>query len=315
MSRVFIFPGQGSQSMGMAEALAATFPIAADTLAEADSALGFSLSTIMREGPEDTLNLTEFTQPALVTASTAAWRVYRASGGDLPAAAAGHSLGEYSALVAAGAIEFADAVRLVHARGKYMQSAAPGNAGAMAAIIGLDLEAVESVCQTASAETGGQVQAANINAPGQIVVAGDKTAVDAACAASKAHGAKRALPLKVSVAAHSALMAPAVPALAQALAEVSLSTPQFPVLHNSTLSVAADPSSIREALARQLVAPVDWVSTVGQLVNQYGATQAVECGPGSVLAGLIKRIAPALTVHPLAAPEQLESLLHQDVNG
>lgn len=308
MSRVFIFPGQGSQAIGMAGALAESFPVAANTLAEADDALGFALSDMMREGPEETLNSTEFTQPALVAASIAAWRVYRDAGGAVPVAAAGHSLGEYSALVAAGVLEFADAVKLVHARGKFMQGAAPEGAGGMAAIIGLDLEAVETACRAAVDAGHGAVQPANINAPGQIVIAGEKGAVDAACGLAKAAGAKRALPLKVSVAAHSAMMEPAVAPLTELLLQTNISTPKFPVLHNSTLATAASADEIREALAKQLVAPVNWIGTVERLVAEYGATELIECGPGAVLAGLVKRIAPGLPVHPLGLPEQVAAL-------
>lgn len=312
MKHVFLFPGQGAQSVGMLQALFAQSEQAAQTLAEADEALGFNLSTTILEGPEETLNLTEFTQPALVTASIAAWRAYLLAGGRLPVAAAGHSLGEYSALVAANALDFGVAVRLVHRRGQLMSSAAPEGAGGMAAIIGLDAEGVRAICAQASDLGQGQVQPANINAPGQIVISGARMAVEAACTAAKAAGAKRALPLKVSVAAHSQMMQPAVAELTAALAEVEVRAPEFPVVQNATLAVHNDPDAVRRALAAQLVAPVDWIGTIDALTRCFEPCRVIECGPGGVLAGLVKRINKDLPLHSLATPEDIAELTATD---
>lgn len=312
MKRVFIFPGQGAQSVGMLQALFTQSEQAAQTLAEADEALGFNLSTTILEGPEETLNQTEFTQPALVTTSIAAWRAYLLAGGRIPVAAAGHSLGEYSALVAANALDFGVAIRLVHKRGLLMTGAAPEGAGGMAAIIGLEAADVREVCIEASNLGQGHVQPANINAPGQIVISGAKTAVEAACTAAKAAGAKRALPLKVSVAAHSQMMQPAVAELTAALAEVEVRAPEFPVVQNATLEMHNDPDAIRRALAAQLVAPVDWIGTIDVLQRAFEPDRLVECGPGGVLAGLVKRINKDLPVHPLATPENIAELTAND---
>jgi len=311
MTQAFVFPGQGSQFVGMGVDLAEVDAAARDVFAEADAALGRSISDVIATGPEAELGRTEVTQPALVTASTAAWRAYRARGGRMPAVMAGHSLGEYSALVAAEALTFTDAVRLVRERGRLMQAAAPEGAGAMAAIIGLDAGDVTRVCDDVSEGDGLRVQPANLNAPGQVVIAGHAAAVDAALEAAKAAGAKRALPLKVSVAAHSALMAPAVEAFATLLADTPIATPVVPVLHNATLGPLVEPDAIRDALALQLTAPVDWVTTVGMLIADYGVTSMVECGPSSVLAGLVKRIDRNIPVRPLMAPAELEALFEE----
>ena len=308
MTLAFVFPGQGSQYVGMGQELAAAVPEAAAVFEAADAALEFGLTELIASGPEDALGRTEVTQPAILTASVAAWRAYCARGGPMPAVMAGHSLGEYAALVAAGSIEFTDAVRLVRERGRLMQSAAPEGAGAMAAVLGLERDAVDRLCAEVTRGADHRVQTANINAPGQVVIAGHAGAVAEALEAAKAAGARRAVALNVSVAAHSALMEPAVATFAQRLEGTTIRAPSVPVQQNATGVAATDPAVIRDALARQLTAPVDWVGTVTALSHEFGVTTMVECGPSSVLAGLCKRIDKGIPVLPLMRPEELTAV-------
>jgi [acyl-carrier-protein] S-malonyltransferase len=283
----FVFPGQGSQAVGMLAELAAAYPAVSDTFAEASAALGFDLWRLVQDGPAEELNLTHNTQPAMLAAGIAVWRVWEREGGPSPAFLAGHSLGEYTALVAGGAIEFADAVRLVAERGRLMQAAVPEGTGAMAAILGLDDDQVRAACVQAAA--GEVVEAVNFNSPGQVVIAGHSGAVARAVEAAKAAGAKRAVALPVSVPSHCALMRPAAEQLALRLAAATVRVPATPVLHNVDVSVAQTADAVRDRLARQLHSPVRWVETVQRLVAE-GVTLVVEAGPGKVLAGLNKRI-------------------------
>lgn len=289
----FVFPGQGSQSVGML-AEAATRAEVRDTFAEAGAALGYDLWQLVQAGPEAELNQTHRTQPAMLAAGVALWRVWCAEGGPQPVLLAGHSLGEYTALVAAGAIGFADAVQLVAERGRLMQEAVPAGSGAMAALLGLDEPAVRAAC--AEAADGEVVEAVNLNAPGQIVIAGAASAVARAVEAAKVRGAKRAVVLPVSVPSHCALMRPAAERLAERLADVDIRPPAIPVLHNADVARHADPAAIRAALVRQLHSPVRWIETIEAMAGA-GVTTVVECGPGKVLAGMNKRI-----VKGLAAP-------------
>jgi [acyl-carrier-protein] S-malonyltransferase len=283
----FVFPGQGSQAVGMLAELAAAYPLVGDTFAEASAALGLDLWRLVQEGPAEELNLTHNTQPAMLAAGVAVWRVWQQQGGVQPAYLAGHSLGEYTALVAGGAIAFADAVRLVAERGRLMQAAVPEGTGAMAAILGLDDDQVRAACAQAAA--GEVVEAVNFNSPGQVVIAGHAGAVARAVEAAKAAGAKRAVTLPVSVPSHCALMRPAAERLAQRLASMAVRVPQIPVLHNVDVAVASTADAVRDRLARQLHSPVRWAETVKRLAAE-GVTLVVEAGPGKVLAGLNKRI-------------------------
>lgn len=283
-----VFPGQGSQSVGMLAELASAHPVVAQTFAEASAALGYDLWTLVQNGPEDELNDTRRTQPALLAAAVATWRVWEQAGGARPALLAGHSLGEYSALVCAGVLTLADGVKLVAERGRLMQEAVPPGTGAMAAILGLDDDAVRAGC--AQAAQGEVVEAVNLNAPGQVVIAGSKAAVDRAIEALKAAGAKRAVPLAVSVPSHCALMRPAAEKLAVLLESISFQAPVIPVVNNVDATVASDPAAIRDALVRQLYRPVRWVEVMQKIADE-GTQVVVECGPGKVLTGLNKRIA------------------------
>ena len=283
----FVFPGQGSQAVGMLAELASAYPAVSDTFAEASAALGFDLWRLVQDGPAEELNLTHNTQPAMLAAGIAVWRAWEREGGPSPAFLAGHSLGEYTALVAGGAIGFADAVRLVAERGRLMQAAVPEGTGAMAAILGLDDDQVRAACVQAAA--GEVVEAVNFNSPGQVVIAGHSGAVARAVEAAKAAGAKRAVALPVSVPSHCALMRPAAEQLALRLAAATVRVPATPVLHNVDVSVAQTADAVRDRLARQLHSPVRWVETVQRLVAE-GVTLVVEAGPGKVLAGLNKRI-------------------------
>jgi len=283
----FVFPGQGSQSVGMLAELAAAYPLVGETFAEASAALGLDLWQLVQAGPAEQLNLTHNTQPAMLTAGVAVWRVWQQQGGPAPQVLAGHSLGEYSALVAAEALDFADAVRLVAERGRLMQAAVPKGAGAMAAILGLDDDQVRAACVAGAA--GEVVEPVNFNSPGQVVIAGDASAVGRAVEAAKAAGAKRALLLPVSVPSHCALMQPAAEQLAERLAATTVRAPRIPVLHNVDVAATADADGVRDRLARQLYSPVRWVETVQRLAAD-GVTLVVEAGPGKVLAGLSKRI-------------------------
>ncbi len=287
MKLAFVFPGQGSQSVGMLNALAGEFPQVAETFAEASQALGYDLWAVVERGPEEKLNQTEVTQPAMLTAGVAVWRAWRAQGGAMPAMMAGHSLGEYTALVCAEAIGFADAVRLVADRGRFMQQAVPAGQGGMAAILGLEDDAVRKVC--AEAAQGEVLEPVNFNSPGQVVIAGSAAAVARGVEQAKAAGAKRALPLPVSVPSHCQLMHPAAQQMALRLAGVDVRAPKLPVIHNVHVKSETTADGIREALVRQIESPVRWVETVRAMLSS-GTTRFVECGPGKVLAGLNKRI-------------------------
>ncbi len=287
MKLAFVFPGQGSQSVGMLNALAGEFPQVAETFAEASQALGYDLWAVVERGPEEKLNQTEVTQPAMLTAGVAVWRAWRAQGGAMPAMMAGHSLGEYTALVCAEAIGFADAVRLVADRGRFMQQAVPAGQGGMAAILGLEDDAVRKVC--AEAAQGEVLEPVNFNSPGQVVIAGSAAAVARGVEQAKAAGAKRALPLPVSVPSHCQLMHPAAQQMALRLAGVDVRVPKLPVIHNVHVKSETTADGIRDALVRQIESPVRWVETVRAMLSS-GTTRFVECGPGKVLAGLNKRI-------------------------
>ena len=287
MSFAFIFPGQGSQSVGMLADLAAQYAQVAETFVEASEALGYDLWKITQEGPADELNQTHITQPAMLAGGIAVHRVWQAQGGARPLAMAGHSLGEYTALVAAGSLSLADAVQLVADRGRFMQEAVPAGVGAMAAILGLDDARVIEVCKQAA--QGEVVSAVNFNSPGQVVVAGHKAAVERAVELAKEAGAKRALLLPVSVPSHCSLMLPAAEKLAERLAGIEFSAPAIPVYNNVDVAAESDADAIRAALKRQLFSPVRWVETI-QALADAGVDTVVECGPGKVLAGLNKRI-------------------------
>ena len=287
MSYAFVFPGQGSQSLGMLAELAGDHAVIGETFAAAGEALGYDLWSVVQEGPEERLNSTEVTQPALLAASVATWRAFRAKSDFTPAFMAGHSLGEYSALVCADALDFQDAVRLVEFRGQAMQEAVPAGTGAMAAILGLDDEVVIAACEEAAQDE--VVSAVNFNSPGQVVIAGNKAAVERAIDIAKEKGAKRAMELPVSVPSHCALMKPAAEAMSVRLAETDLRAPQVPVIHNVDVETHNAPDEIRQALIAQLHSPVRWVETVQKMAAQ-GVTGLIECGPGKVLAGLNRRI-------------------------
>ncbi len=299
----FIFPGQGSQSVGMMDDLAAHTPIIEETFKEAGDALGIDLWGLVCDGPEETLNQTDHTQPAMLAAGVATWRAWNEAGGARPAIMAGHSLGEYTALVCAGAMGFADAVKLVAQRGRFMQEAVPAGEGAMAAVLGLDDQAVVDACESAS--EGDVVAAVNFNAPGQVVIAGARAAVDRAMEACKAAGAKKVMPLPVSVPSHCALMAPAAERLADVLKDITLDAPAIPVLHNVDVQSTDDPEQIRQRLVAQLHSPVRWVETIQSMVDR-GVEQMVECGPGKVLAGLNRRIQRRLPIVALADTKSLQ---------
>jgi [acyl-carrier-protein] S-malonyltransferase len=300
-----LFPGQGSQKVGMGRDLRDAHAEARAVFAEADAALGFSLSKICFEGPESELTLTANAQPAILTTSIAALRVLAARSRVRPMAVAGHSLGEYSALVAAGALRFDDAVRLVHLRGKFMQEAVPPGVGAMAAILGLGAQEVDAVCREVAGDE--VVSPANLNGGGQVVIAGHKAAVERACVAAKARGAKRAIPLAVSAPFHCALMQPAADRLARELERVEIAAPAWPVVTNVEAEPNSDPARVRELLARQVTAPVRWEESVQRLTSM-GVASAVEIGFGNVLAGLVRRIAPALPVHAAGDAESISAL-------
>ncbi|HKE93702.1 MAG TPA: ACP S-malonyltransferase [Povalibacter sp.] len=287
MGFAFVFPGQGSQSIGMLSSLAAAEPLVRETFAEASDVLGYDLWKLCQEGPEDQLGATERTQPAMLAAGVATWRVWRKHGGGWPAAMAGHSLGEYSALVAAEAIDFRTAVALVQFRGQAMQAAVPAGQGAMAAILGADDADVEAACREAA--QGEVVQPANFNSPGQIVIAGAAAAVDRAIELLKAKGAKRAIKLPVSVPSHSALMAPAAEKLAARLQQTAINPPKVRDIYTVDVRKHGDVDSIRAALVQQLVKPVRWTENI-QAIVAGGARAIVECGPGKVLTGLNRRI-------------------------
>ncbi len=301
-----VFPGQGSQSVGMLSALADAFPQVGETFAEASSVLGYDLWERVSQGPADALNQTACTQPAMLAAGVATWRCWQAKSSAVPALMAGHSLGEYSALVCAGAIDFAEAVALVEKRGEYMQNAVPEGIGAMAAILGLDDAQVEAVCAEAAQDE--VVSAVNYNSPGQVVIAGHAAAVERAMGLAKAAGAKRALPLPVSVPSHCSLMEPAAQRLAEQLAAMTIQAPAIPVIHNVDAMPHAEPAAIREALAAQLYRPVRWVECVRAMQAQ-GVDTLIEAGPGKVLAGLTKRIEKTLGGIPVQNTDDLNKAI------
>jgi [acyl-carrier-protein] S-malonyltransferase len=303
MKIAMVFPGQGSQAVGMLKGYDG-LPGVAEVRAEAAAALGGDFLKLLDEGPAGQLNLTVNTQPAMVTAGYAVYRAWLGLGGPRPEMVAGHSLGEYTALVAAGALTFADCLPLVRFRAQAMQEAVPEGKGAMAAILNLDDELVKQACASA----GGEVQAVNFNSPGQVVIAGEKAAVERAVEACKAAGAKRAIPLPVSAPFHSSLMKPAAERLAQELQKTNMSKPQMTLVNNVDVRVEREPQAIRDALARQAASPVRWVETINKMVAM-GATHILECGPGKVLAGMTKRIAPNVQSFALADRAALEQAL------
>ncbi|HEX9274816.1 MAG TPA: ACP S-malonyltransferase [Casimicrobiaceae bacterium] len=305
MKLALVFPGQGSQSVGMMSGYD-VFPIARDTFAEASTALGEDLWALVDNGPDELLNQTVNTQPAMLAADIAVYRAWRAAGGGAPAILAGHSLGEYAALVAAGALAFADAVALVRFRAQAMQDAVPAGVGAMAAVMGLDDAGVADACREAA--QGQVVEPVNFNAPDQIVIAGHREAVERAAAAARARGAKRAVMLPVSAPFHSLLMKPAAEQLTAYLAKVDIDPPIVPVLHNVNASTAPTPDAIRAALAAQAASPVRWVETIRVLAAQ-SVTHILECGPGKVLTGLTKRIVPNVTALPLHDGEAIAAAI------
>jgi [acyl-carrier-protein] S-malonyltransferase len=307
MKFAFVFPGQGSQAVGMLDAFADN-AVVRETLQEASDALGQDLGKLIAEGPAEELNLTTNTQPVMLTAAYAVYRAWQQAGGPAPAIVAGHSLGEYTALVAAGVLAFRDAVPLVRFRAQAMQNAVPVGEGGMAAVLGLDDDTVRAVCTEATAASGGVVEAVNFNAPAQVVIAGHKAAVEKACEVAKAKGAKRALPLPVSAPFHSSLLKPASDQLRDYLANVTLNAPQIPVVNNVDVAFETDPAKIRDALVRQAAGAVRWVECV-QAIAAQGATHLIECGPGKVLAGLTKRIDGNLVGASVLDPKSLEETL------
>ncbi len=305
MKFALVFPGQGSQSLGMMQAYGES-AVVRRTFDEASTALGRDLWQLVTEGPAEALNQTVNTQPLMLAAGIAVYRLWLDKGGRAPALMAGHSLGEYSALVAAGVLAFADAVPLVELRAKAMQEAVPAGEGAMAAVLGLDAAAVKAVC--AESAQGQVVEAVNFNAPEQIVIAGHAAAVQRAAEAAKAKGAKRAVMLPVSAPFHCSLMKPAAERLLARLAQITLSAPRIPVVNNADAACLDDPPRIKDALVRQAASPVRWVETMRAMAAQ-GVTQVYECGPGKVLAGLVKRCADGLAGHAMADLAGLEAAL------
>ena len=301
----FVFPGQGSQAVGMLDAWG-DHPAVRQAVQEASDALGEDLGALIAQGPKEALALTTNTQPVMLLAGVAAWRVWQAEGGALPDAVAGHSLGEYSALVAAGVLSLGQAIPLVRLRAAAMQAAVPVGVGAMAAVLGLDADKVKAVCAQVTADLGGAevVEAVNFNDPGQTVIAGSKAAVDAAGAAMKTAGAKRALPLPVSAPFHSSLMQPAAEQLKAALAGITFAAPQIDVINNIDVAVVHEGAAIADALYRQAFGPVRWVESV-QALKARGITHVVECGPGKVLTGMVKRIDADLVGAALYDPATL----------
>ncbi|MGE5666098.1 MAG: ACP S-malonyltransferase [Betaproteobacteria bacterium] len=307
MKIAFVFPGQGSQAVGMLDGFGDN-PAVQGVLARANDALGEDLAGLIRTGPAESLNLTVNTQPAMLVAGMAAFEAWRAAGGPEPALMAGHSLGEYTALTAAGSLALEDAVRLVRFRAQAMQEAVPVGQGAMAAILGLDDDAVRAAC--AAAAQGEVVEAVNYNAPAQVVIAGARGAVERACQEAKKLGAKRAMQLPVSAPFHSSLLAPASARLRDYLASVAIAVPRVPVINNVDVRAEESAEHIRDALARQAAAPVQWVSTVLELQSR-GVTHVIECGPGKVLSGLVKRIAPDLQTGAIGDADSLRETLAQ----
>jgi [acyl-carrier-protein] S-malonyltransferase len=304
----FVFPGQGSQAIAMMDGFAGN-PVVAQTIAEASDALNFDLGKLMAEGPKEELDLTTNTQPVMLTAAVAVYRAWIAAGGPLPSVVAGHSLGEYSALVAAGVIAFKDAVPLVRFRAQAMQEAVPVGQGSMAVVLGLSDADVHAACAEAvAADPASVVEAVNFNAPAQVVIAGHSAAVERACEIAKTKGAKRAMKLPVSAPFHSSLLKPASDRLREYMAGLTFSAPQIQLINNVDVAVLNDPASIKDALVRQAAAPVRWVETM-QKVAAGGITQVVECGPGKVLMGLTKRIDATLVGDAITDQASLERVL------
>ncbi len=299
-SLAFVFPGQGSQSLTMLAEHGARQQSVVDTFAEASEALGYDLWALIQEGPEESLNQTDKTQPAILTASIALWRLWQTSAGAQPGFVAGHSLGEYSALVAAESLPLAAAVKLVECRGQLMQQAVPAGQGGMAAILGLDDEQVLAACEEAA--QGDVVSAVNFNAPGQVVIAGSAAAVERAIEACKARGAKRAMALPVSVPSHCALMRPAAERFSEALAQISWQSPRIPLVQNVSATVVSDLEVLKGNLLAQLYSPVRWVESM-QCLAERGVADLVECGPGKVLSGLNKRCVKGINTHNLDTPD------------
>jgi len=306
MNLAFVFPGQGSQSIGMLTELAEVFPQVKETFSEASNVLGYDLWELVSNGSVEELNQTDKTQPAMLAAGIAVWRCWQASTEVKPSYFAGHSLGEYTALVASGALDFSDAIKIVEQRGQFMQTAVPDGEGAMAAILGLDDATVKAVCTEAS--TKGVVEAVNFNSPGQVVIAGNTAAVNAATELAKEQGAKRALLLPVSVPSHCELMKPAAEKLSSALADISVKLSTTPVIHNVSVSTADSSNAISELLAQQLYNPVRWVETV-EFLAAKGIDTIIECGPGKVLAGLTKRIDKSVSAFPVFDSGTLEKAI------
>jgi [acyl-carrier-protein] S-malonyltransferase len=309
MSLAFVFPGQGSQSEGMLSALAAEFSEVEETFREASDVLGYDLWDIVQNGPAEKLNSTDITQPAMLAAGVAVWRVWQTKAGAQPTVLAGHSLGEYTALVCGGSLAFADAIKLVAERGRLMQQAVPAGTGAMAAVLGLDDDAVRQACRDAA--DGEVLEAVNFNSPGQVVVAGHKAAVERVVDLAKERGAKRALVLPVSVPSHCAMMKPAADQLATVLQDVAIQAPTIPVINNADVASPNEPDAIRDALVRQLYSPVRWVETIQKMAGD-GVDRLVECGPGKVLAGLNKRIERKMTAQAVFDPDSLNAALAEE---
>lgn len=304
-SFAFVFPGQGSQAVGMLADFAED-KVVTDTFAEASEVLGYDMWTLIQEGPAEDLNQTHRTQPALLAASTALWRLWLASNGKRPNYVAGHSLGEYSALVVAEVMTFADAVKLVEKRGQFMQQAVPAGTGKMAAIIGLADELIQQACEQAA--EGEVVSPVNYNSPGQVVIAGNLAAVERAMALCKDKGAKRALPLPVSVPSHCSLMKPAADSLAAELDKIELSSPAIKVINNVDVAIEDSSDRIKDALVRQLYCPVRWTESV-QFLGGSGVSELIECGPGNVLSGLARRIDRTVTAHQIAKKDVFNQLV------
>ena len=296
------FPGQGSQKIGLLAELAQSFDAVQNTFSEASGVLGYDLWSLAQNGSQEDINLTERTQPLLLTASVALWRIWRAEGGQVPAYLSGHSLGEWSALVCADVVDFSAAVKLVQQRGKFMQEAVPAGQGAMAAIIGLADEVIVQVCGDAA--QGDVVAPVNYNSPGQVVIAGESAAVERAMAACKAAGAKRALPLPVSAPFHTSLMRPAAERLEEQIQATVFRAPQIPVVHNVTAGTEADPERIKALMVEQIYSPVRWVECV-QALRAQGVEATLECGPGKVLSGLNRRIDKGLATLAMETPDEL----------
>lgn len=301
-----VFPGQGSQTVGMLAELASRYPVVVDTFEEASDVLGYDLWALVQDGPAEELNLTDRTQPAMLAAGVGVWRVWQEQGGAAPGVMAGHSLGEYTALVCAGALELADAIGLVAERGRRMQAAVPEGTGAMAAILGLEDASVAAVCERAA--EGRVVTPVNFNSPGQVVIAGETGAVQRAMELAKEAGAKRAILLPVSVPSHCDLMKPAAEKFAERLRTTTIKSPEIPVIQNVDVVAHESPVAIRDGLERQLYSPVQWVRTIESMAGR-GVSRIIEVGPGKVLAGLCKRIDKSLLAMPVYDPDTLEKAL------